>query len=238
MHSELTTNKAYFLSRTNVKNKIITSLIALTAICLSAGCGLPQHARLAPGNPVPTDKVLVVTRTQFNPPISQNFDYEKYCVGPGCAGQGEVELFLYPDNGKEITMDPNASTPLKGASEMHVSFEGFSFILMPPGKWYIRHGIVTHTRQQTDETVICGTSIARYSYQKLLISGDLEVKIPLDARAVYIGDLLYDHDGSMTQKVRVRDEYNQARKALEKMNFMDIKGSDLKRMLATVVGSL
>lgn len=220
-----------------MKNIIIVTLFALATTYLNTGCSLPHHSMLAPGKPLPPNKILVVTRAEFNPQIIQNFDYEKYCVGHGCAGQGEVEMFLYRDNDEKIDKGLDVPAPMKGATEMHVSFEDFSFILMPAGKWYIRHGIVTHTKNPIGEAVICGTSMPRYGYRKLLLYGDLEINIPRNTQAVYIGNLRYDHDGAKTQRVQVDDDYNQARQALEKMDFPNIKGSDMKKVLATVVNT-
>ncbi len=76
---------------------------------------------------------------------------------------------------------------------------------------------------------------ARQTYDVLRMLRNIKLTIPPNARAVYIGTITYKHNGEKSTEVTVRDEQEEAMKALAKMHFRGLSPKDVVKKLAVVL---
>lgn len=69
----------------------------------------------------------------------------------------------------------------------------------------------------------------------LYLVKDLKIEIPEKAKAVYIGTIVFRHDGREATGVKVRDDFKQAAKDLMTKNIAGIASKDVVKKLAQVM---
>ena len=200
------------------------------------GCSVKYLPRYEQVGAIPPGHVLVVSKVELRPKVNQQKDIEKIFRGQNAIKRGEVKFLTSPNVDKPVKKGAMIPFDINGGFDFNVSYKDFSFILMPPGKTFIRRGeVVLGTGVASVSVSGGGAMTAHRSFRELYLWGDVKVEIPADAKAVYIGNLIYNHDGKYSTKVRVKDDYKKARRALEKQKIPGIKGKDLKKKLARVI---
>ncbi len=203
-------------------------------ICiLLAGCGITQLPAIEPGSAIPPGKVLVIAQLELNPGVKQGAMSKTHFI-IGAPKEDEARVYLSPV--ADVPVDKDAVIPfsLKGASQMNLSFSQPSVVPMDSGTRFIRMGefILNATTSWRRNPV--GEMRGSANVEKLMLWGDLEINIPDEAKAIYIGTLRYDHNGAESRKVTVVDDYKKAMEKLNKMN-LEINSKDVVKRLAKVV---
>jgi len=215
--------------------KRLPAVLALFILVSQAGCGIRYMPRIDQIGSIPPGHVVVVSRVELQPAIKQQIDVEKIFRGNNAIKKNEVKFLTSPNVDKPVRKGAMIPFDVKGGYDFNVSFKDFSFNLMPVGSTFIRMGDVVVDSGVGAVTSNGGASTGHRSFYDLYLWGDVQIEIPAGAKAVYIGTLVYEHDGKYSKNVRVKDDFEQAKKALDKKNIPGIKSSDLKKELAKVI---
>ncbi len=187
-------------------------VIACFLVSVVAGCGPSFTEAMKKGEDIPAGKVVIVGKVLLDPPFEtvgkKKIDDEPLNMLLGLT----FELNDKINQGEGIDPDIN---------------ETFFFPL-PPGKRYIRVGQVMK---------VVGHNVAggRPIYEVLRMNKNIKLDIPRKAKIVYIGTIVYHHDGTRMMSVSVRDEYDNAVREAGKMKLPGVKSGDIVKKLAFVV---
>lgn len=210
-------------------------LVVLVIVALS-GCGMRYMPRYEQVGAIPPGHVLVVSRAELKPSVKQQKGIEKLFRGQNAIKRGEVKFLTSTNVDKPVKKGSIMPFDVKGGYDFNVSFKGFSFTVMPAGTTYIRRGEVTVGTRNTGYSSSGGvTRGANMGFRDVILWGDVKVTIPAGVKAVYIGNLVYEHNGRYGKSMRVKDDYKRAKRALAKQKIPGIKSKDLKKELARVV---
>jgi len=207
-------------------------ILAVLVIVALSGCGMRYMPRYEQVGAIPPGHVLVVSRVELKPSVKQQKDIEKLFRGQNAIKRGEVKFLTSTNVDKPVKKGSIIPFDVKGGYDFNVSYKGFSFTVMPPGTTYIRRGEVVLGRGVKGQV---SSGNPNYSFRDLILWGDVKVTIPAGVKAVYIGNLVYEHNGRYGKSMRVKDDYNSAKNALAKQKIPGIKSKDLKKKLASVV---
>ena len=72
-------------------------------------------------------------------------------------------------------------------------------------------------------------------FEVLNLYRNIKLDVPANTMAVYIGTIVYKHDGKRAVSVSVQDEYDQAMRELSRMNVQGLKPGSVVKRLAVVV---
>lgn len=211
-------------------------VLAFLIIFTLTGCGVTYLPRYEQIKAIAPGQVLVVSRVEVRPGVKQQKDIEKIFAGRNAIKRGEVHFLTSPNADKPAKKGAMIPFDVKGGFEFNVSFKDFSFTVMPAVTSYIRRGDITVGKQNAAYSSSGGvTQGAHMSFRDVYLWGDVKFTIPAGAKAVYIGTLVYDHNGRYSTRVRIKDDYKNAKRALEKQKIPGIRGKDLKKRLARVI---
>ncbi len=185
-----------------------------------AGCGPSFTEALKQGDEVPDGTVLVVGKIVLEP------SFEK--MGKKKVDDEPLEI--------QVGMTADLSEQIKEGA-MYMPTEAISpvinetfFFPMPAGVRYIRSGQVMKVVAHHINGPAAGSPI----YEVLRVYKNIKLDVPGKAQAVYIGTIVYRHDGKRTTSVSVRDEYTSAARDLAKMKINGVKGAMTKKLAAVV----
>lgn len=196
-------------------------LVSLLCLFLLTACGPGFVPQLNPGDTVPPDKVLVIGSVVLDPP------FEKVGKKKKDNEPLEIKLGMTYDLKQEIKestlyVPDEAIAPVVGE---------IFFFPLPAGTRYIRTGQVMKVVGHHVAGPAAGTPV----YEVLNLYKNIKLDVPEKARAVYIGTIVYRHDGQKLLSVSVLDDYARAVQALRSMKFPGIKQEDVVKRLAVVV---
>lgn len=196
-------------------------IVGLAFLFLLSACGPGFTPPLNPGDTVPPDKVLVIGSIVLDPPFD-TVGKKKKDKEPL-----EIRLGLTYDLRQEIR-----EGALYSADEAiaPVVSEGFFFPL-PAGSRYIRSGQVMKVVGHH----VAGPAAGMPLYEVLTMYGNIKLDVPQNARAVYVGTIVYKHDGKKLLSVSVRDDHARAMQDLAGMKLAGVKPGDVVKRLAVVV---
>jgi len=207
-----------------------TMLLALT-VSACAMLTAPLSSSLKQGQEMPSNQVLVIGKFVLDPPLEQGS-----LAGMSAARgtlRGVIKLLLTKDLSRPVK--PEDLVPLAPEELIDVKYPGTSFIPLSPGTRYVRLG--QYATSVSGRFVNPATSSMRIAdVNTLWLYADIRLTIPANAKAVYIGTIVYRHDGYNTAAVAVRDEYADATQQLTAMQLSSIRPKDVVKSLATVVG--
>jgi hypothetical protein len=188
-----------------------------------------------PGTTAAPGKVLVIGRVVFDPPVKQD-KFKSINVGKNAEEEGHARLLMSPSASEPLKKGNLIPFSPKGLSSTNISFKEFSAVQMDPGHRFIRWGIVT-LGESSNLVMNPGSTAVRGEpvYHTLTRYGDLEIDIPQAAKAIYIGTLIYTHDGTVATKVKVRDDFRDAAKHVDSLNIPGVTSKDMVKRLAKVV---
>lgn len=211
-------------------------VLAVVMLFALAGCGVTYMPRYEQVGAIAPGQVLVVSRVEVHPEVQQQKDIEKIFAGRNAIKRGEVHFLTSPNADKPVKKGAMMPFDVKGGYEFNVSFQEFSFTLMPAGTTFIRRGDIAVGRQNKAYSSSGGAPQGVHAgFRDVYLWGDVTFTIPAGAKAVYIGTLVYQHDGRYSTNVSVRDDFENAKRALEKQKIPGIRSADLKKVLAKVV---
>lgn len=195
--------------------------ILLFIMVVVAGCGPSFTETLKKGDNIPAGKVLAVGRIVLEPSF-ETMGKRKVDDNPQ-----EIQVGLTFDLSEQIK-EGALYSPNEAISP--VVNETFFFPL-PQGTRYIRTGQVMKVIGHH----ISGPAAGMPLYEVLRLYKNIKLEIPGKAPVVYIGTIVYHHDGKRATSVSVRDEYENAVRELAKKKIAGIKSNDMVKKLAVVV---
>jgi hypothetical protein len=187
---------------------------------IAIGCGPSFTEALKKGEELPVGKVLVVGKVVLEPSF-ETMGKKKVDEEPL-----DIQIGLTADLSKqvkegEIYLPDEAIAPVLG--------EAFFFPLSSGGR-YIRSGQIMKVVGHHINGPAAGSPI----YEVLRVYRNIRLDIPDKARVVYIGTIVYRHDGKRATSVSVRDDYDSAARELAKMKLSGFKGGMTKKLAAVV----
>ncbi len=205
----------------------------LGCLFVVAGCA-PFCGSLKEGEALPEGKVLLIGAVVLDPPVEQGRFVNIDVWG---ASRGVIRFALTNDLSKKV--DPRSPNPISPDEVLLMKLKGLSCIPMQPGTRYLREGML-------DKSSRCSilappgpngvsTGFKGIDVSSLRLVGDLKIDIPDNVKAVYIGTIVFRHDGKRTTGLRVRDDFKQATKELAANKIPGISSKDVVKKLARVV---
>jgi hypothetical protein len=209
----------------------VASFLAAVVTALAiAGCA-PFLGSLKEGEAVPDGKVVLVGAVALDPPLEQGTLVSYDVRG---ASRGIIRFGV--TNELKGKVDLQAFPPISSDEVFLMNMKGLSFIPLQAGTRYLRLGIMDHSSHYSVPVVINGTPGFRgVDVKSLYLVKDIKVDVPRDAKAVYIGTLVFKHDGKQATSVQVRDEFKQAAADLAAKHIPGLTAKDMVRKLAQVV---
>lgn len=220
-------------------------LIFILTLCMVVGAscilGIPFHESLDKGDPVPANSVLLIGKFTVDPMVEQG---GIAVHAPRGTHKGVIKM-NFADNSDQ-PLDKDSLFPFHPTELMDWSFTKTSFIPVSPGTRYARMGTL-----MLSSSVLSGWHTAGHAptaggvdVTYIMLYGDVKIVVPNNAKAVYIGTIVYHHDlehtkpnkfGYPSKRVIVRDEYNKAMEELSAMKIPGITPRDVVKKLAVVV---
>lgn len=218
------------ISKGNNLMKMNRFIVAMLAVFVFSGCAPFQHS-LKDGEALPDGKVLLVGAVALDPPLEQG-EMVHYDVRG--ASRGVIRFGVTKDLSQKVDM--KAMNPLSSDEVLIMNLKGISCIPLNPGTRYLRLGIMDESSHASIPVVINGRPGFRgIDVQSLYLIKDIKLDLPSNAKAVYIGTLVFQHDGKQATGVRVRDDFKQATKDLAAKQIPGLTSKEMVRKLAQVV---
>jgi len=205
-----------------MKCKAAVALLVSIVFLTSCGPGWNFTPQIEQGEAIPEGKVLMIGKFVIDPVWLTEKEKAK-------SGQEKLDILVGTTN--------DLSQPVKEGS-LYSPDGSFNPVLhevfyypVPAGTQYIRSGIVQKVVGQHYVGIAKGSPI----FENLNFFRNIKLTVPTGAKAVYVGTIIYYHDGKHATSIVVRDDYEQALKELVKKKIPGIKPSDVKKQLAVVV---
>lgn len=216
-------------------------IVVLMCLTAAAACSGAFHAALEKGEPVPPGTVLVIGKFTVDPMVEQGNIGVQAARG---THTGIIKMNFGDDAAQPI--DRDAMAPFSATEQMDWSFTKTSFIPLLPGTRYARLGTLMLDSRRYTYGVSRGGSPGPggVDITYLMLYGDIKIVVPQNAKAVYIGTIVYQHDlkntkpnmfGYPSRKVSVRDEYDKAMADLAAMKVPGITQKNVVKRLAVVI---
>ncbi len=195
--------------------KYKSAFLLLAGAVFVAGCGPSFTPALNKGETIPQGKVLVIGKFIIDPPKTK----------PG-EETLEIKVGMTFDLSQQIKEGSLYSPDEAIAPLLNEVF----YFPLPAGARYIRTAQVMKVIGHQ----VAGPAAGMPLYDDLKLYRNIKLDIPANARAVYIGTIIYKHAGKRAVSVTVHDEYDQALLDLSRMKIPGIKSSDVVKKIAAV----
>ncbi|HAR45291.1 MAG: hypothetical protein A2X56_06440 [Nitrospirae bacterium GWC2_57_13] len=200
--------------------KLRSRVLFLVGLVFFAGCG-SFTPPLQTGQEIPAGKVLVIGKFMIDPPWY--LKGSKPEPGEKQENMQNIMVAMTRDLSKKV----KENTMYRADMNLDVTLYESFYYAIPPGTMYIRN---TQVMKPTGWTNAMGATM----FDVLKFYRNLKLDIPANAKAVYIGTILYKHDGKRMLSVTVQDEYGQMLKDLPRMNIPGLKSGDVVKRLAVI----
>lgn len=211
---------------------------SLLLALLVSGCASlsgPFSEPLERGESVPPGKVLLIGNFVMDPPVKQG---PLAVRAPRGTHQDVIKLFMTRDLRGSIDMSKAFGNPVDEA--MDVSMRGLSAVPLVPGTRYVRAGTVMK-RSTVQSNYVAPTphmrtaNAATIDAQFVTIVKDIKLDIPANAKAVYIGTIVFKHNGNEVTRVYVRNQYQSAMRELRRLNLSGVSTRNVVKKLAVPI---
>ena len=124
----------------------------------------------------------------------------------------------------------------KGESGDPIYFYTKKLSVLPvtAGTQYVRYGNYLISMYCSTMT---STGCKAYSENNVQSYHELKIIVPQDAKAVYLGTLILEHDGQYVKRIRVVDDFDTVRAKLTAADIPGVKPAEVRKSLAVVLGS-
>lgn len=197
-----------------------SSVLFLACLVFLAGCG-SFTPPLQMGQEVPAGKVLVIGKFMIDPPWYLRG--KKPEPGEKPENMQNIMVAMTRDLSKELT----EKTFFKADMNLDITLYESFYYAIPPGTMYIRKSQVMRPLRWTN-------AMGATMFDVLIFMRNVKLDIPANAKAVYIGTILYKHDGKRMLSVSVQDEYGQMLRDLPSMKIPGLKSGDVVKKLAVI----
>jgi hypothetical protein len=186
-------------------------------ICIAAtACGSFSPA-LNKGEQVPPGKVLVIGKFIIDPPWYLNNDKTK---------TGEEQLNIMAAMTNDLSKKVKENTIYTADVNIDATLYEVFYFPLPPGTKYIRNSQVMNPVGQRHSGAVM--------FDVLKFYRNIKLDIPSRAKAVYVGTIVYKHDGKRMISVAVRDDYTEMLHDFAKMKIPGLKPADIVKKIAVV----
>ena len=196
--------------------KFRTIVLSLVCVVFITGCG-SFTPELKKGAKIPPGMVLVIGKFVIDPPWYLNDAKPK-------PGEGKLSIMAGITNNLSTVVKEDKI--YKTDINLHTPLYDVFYYPLPHGTKYIRHTQVMKP--------IGAHSSGATVFDVLKLYKNIKLNIPKKAKAVYIGTIVYKHDGERIRSVTVRDEYRKALRDLAKMKIPGLRSRDVVKKLAKV----
>lgn len=210
-------------------SKYFARVALLVGAFALSGCAMvmgPVSQAVKMGESVPDGKVLVLAKIVMEPEVHAE-------VQGLVIGGDELKKNLYMILTKDMSR-PIKREPLIPSSDERIiaPYKEYTAVAMEPGVRYVRMSMALLS---TRPTYITMTGAKGSALDYLYLYDALKIVVPKNAKAVYIGTLVFKHDGEQSKGVQVRDDFNDAMRELAARKIPGVSPKDLVRSIATVV---
>lgn len=202
--------------------------------CLLFVSGCAQfNGSLKEGESLPEGKVLFVGAVALDPPVEQGTFVNYDVMG---ASKGVMRVALTKDLSQKV--DLSSVSPISADEVLLMNLKGISCIPLQPGKRYVRLGVMDISTRASNLTMPAGpggsAGFKGIDVSALYLVRDLKIEMPKKVKAVYIGTIVFKHNGKEAIGVRVRDDFKQAAKELAAKKIPGLTSKDVVKLLAKV----
>jgi hypothetical protein len=211
--------------------RVVVAALLASTVWACAMMSAPLSSSLKQGQEPPSNQVLVIGKFMLDPPLKQGS-----LTGMSSA-RGELRDVIKLLLTKELSqpVKPDELVPLAPDELIDAKYPGTSFVPLAPGTRYVRLGQYA-TSVSSKFVDPAKSSMVIANANTLWLYGDIKLTVPAGAKAVYIGTIVYKHDGYNTTAVVVRDEYAEAMQQLGAMKLTSVRPKDVVKSLAAGVG--
>lgn len=213
------------------------TVLPLILVLLLTGCAslvaiysAPRYRSLADAQLPAAGEVLVIGRFVLDPPVEQGVlaYYDPW--------DSKQNITFAMTGGLETPVDMDALIPLVPEEILLADYGATSFVPMPPGTRHLRMGTYAITAYcSVQEIGPTGGCRAMHSESVHLVE-NVRIDIPAGADAVYVGTIVFEHDGETGTRTYVRDEFGSALQELDALGIPGLDSRNVSKRLAEVVG--
>jgi len=205
-----------------MKCKAAVALLFGIVFLTSCGPGWNFTPQIGQGEAITEGKVLMIGKFVIDPVWFTEEEKAKY-------GQEKLDILVGTTN--DLSQSVKEGSLYSPDGSFNPVLHEIFYYPVPSGTQYIRSGIVQKVVGQHYVGIAKGQPI----FNNLNFFRDIKLSVPSGAKAVYVGTIIYRHDGKHATSIIVRDDYEQALKELAKRKIPGIKPSDVMKRLAVVV---
>ncbi|NNG04626.1 MAG: hypothetical protein HKM95_11065 [Inquilinus sp.] len=220
------------MRRPNIRAVLPLILVVLLAGCASIAAmySAPKYRSVAAGQTPAPGEVLVIGRFVLDPPVQQGV---LAYLDPLDSKQN-ITFAVTEDLSEPVDMD--ALIPMVPEAFLMAEYNASSFLPMPPGSRYLRMGSYPITAYCSVQAIgPTGGCRAMHSEQVTLVE-NVRIGVPAGATAVYIGTIVFEHDGERGTRTYVRDDFRTALAELDALGIPGIDSRSVTKELAEIVG--
>ena len=217
----------------------ISRMAKVGAVLLLTGCaGLtavfsaPKYHALADPQAVPPGQILVIGKFVLDPPVEQGTlaYYDPWDM------KGKIVFATTNDLSRQVDLD--AMVYIAPDEVVITNRNATSFIPMPPGSRFLRFG--QFTISATCSVMAMGATPGQggcraMETHEILLLEDIRITVPAGATAVYVGTIVFEHDGERGTRTYVRDEFRSMLAELDGFGIPGIDSRNVSKQLAEIV---
>lgn len=206
-------------------------LLALTGCAgLAAIYSAPQYRSLGEELTVPPGQVLVIGKVVLDPAVRQGpLNYVDMWDS-----KETVNFILTGDLSRPV--DHDAMIKIAPDELLFAANGATSFVPMPPGTRYLRHGSYMISMVCSVYAIGPQGGCRAMDGEQIDLFENVRITVPENAAAVYIGTIVFEHDGATGTRTYVRDEFAAALSELDALDLPGIDSRVVSKQLAEVVG--
>lgn len=212
------------------------TVLPLILVLVLSGCAAiiatysaPKYRSLADGQVPAPGEVLVIGNFVFDPPVRQGvLNY----YDPWDAKQN---IYFALTENLDTPVDLEAIIPIVPEEILLAEYGTTSFAPMPPGTRYLRMGSYTITSYCSAEVIGPQGGCRAMHSEYVTLAENIRIDIPAGAAAVYIGTIVFEHDGETGTRTHVRDEFRSMLAELDSLGIPGIDSRNVSKQLAEIV---
>lgn len=128
--------------------------------------------------------------------------------------------------------------PVSPDEIMDFQLKSISAIPVPAGKHYVRVAVLTTKVVGGGSSQMGAMTVHQpIDAENIILYGDIKLALPEKAKAVYIGTIVYHHNGKETTNITIKDDFNQAMQELNAKHIKGFKPNEVVKHLAMITKS-
>lgn len=196
---------------------------------LAAMYSAPKYRSVGEDMTVPPGHVLVIGKIVLDPAVQQGpLNYVDVWDS-----KETVNFVVTTDLSRPV--DHDAMIKIAPDELLFAGNGTTSFVPMPPGTRYLRHGSYAIYAVCSVYAIGPQGGCRAMDSEQLDLFENVRITVPADAAAVYVGTIVFEHDGANGTRTYVRDDFRTALAELDAMGIPGIDSRVVSKQLAEVV---